>query len=69
MGKEHFFAERILIDGGNDFGGDAGEFGVAVVVGAIEDQRNEGGARGDDFVAELAGQVVAEGSGAHFGDR
>jgi len=68
MGEEHFFAEGVFVGRGDDFGGDAGKFGVAVVVGAIEDERNEGGARGDDFVAELAGQVVAEGSGAHFGD-
>jgi hypothetical protein len=69
MGEEHFFAERNLAGGrGDNFGGDAGEFGVAVVVGAIEDERNESRASGDDVMAELAGEVVPERSGAQFGD-
>ncbi len=33
-----------------------------------EDERDEAGAGLDDFQAELAGEVVAEGGGAHFGD-
>jgi hypothetical protein len=68
MGEKHLFAEGIFCDGGNDFRGDASEFRVAMMIGAIEDERNEGGARRDDFVAELASEVVAEGSGSHFGD-
>jgi hypothetical protein len=68
MSEEHFFAEGNFADGGDDLNGDAGEFCVAVVIGAIEDERNEGGVSGNDVVAELAGEVVAEGSGAHLGD-
>ncbi len=68
MGEEHFFAEGIFIGGGDDFGGDAGEIGVTLAVGGVEEERNESGARGNDLQAELSGEVVAEASGAHFGD-
>jgi hypothetical protein len=66
--EEHFFAEGMSIGGGDDFGGDAGEFGVAVVIGATEDERNEAGSRGNDVMAKLAGEVVAKGSSAHLRD-
>ncbi len=39
-----------------------------MMIVAIENERDESGARGNDIVAELASDVVAEGSGAHFGD-
>lgn len=68
MGEKHLFAERSSASGGDDFGGDASEFGIAMIVGALKDEGNEGGTSGDDFVAELVGEVVAEGSGAQFGD-
>jgi len=68
MGEKHFFTEGISWGGGDDFRGDASEFRVAMMIGAIEDERNEAGTCGDDFVAELASEVVAEGSGAHFRD-
>jgi len=68
MSEEHFFAEGIIIGGSDDLGGDAGEFGVAAVIGAIEDEGNEGGTRGNDVMAELAGEVVTEGGGSHLGD-
>ena len=53
MGEEHFFAEGIFPGGGDDFGGDSGQFGIAMMIGAIENERDESGARGNDFVAEL----------------
>lgn len=68
MREEHFFAERMFSGGSNNLRGNAREFGITPMIGTVENQRNEGGARGDDFVAELAGEVVAEGSGAHLGD-
>ncbi len=37
-------------------------------MGGGEDKRDKRGARFDDFEAELAGEVVAEAGGAHFGD-
>src|ERR1035438_6014757 len=54
--------------GGDDVGGDTGEFAVAIAVGGVKNERHERGARRDDFYVELAGKVIAEGSGAHFGD-
>jgi len=68
MSEEHFFAEGLERSGGDHVGRDAGEFGIAVMVGALEKEWDERGARGDKFVAELASEIVAEGSGAHFGD-
>ena len=68
MSEEHFFAEGTLPSGGDDVSGHTGEFCVATAVGTTEDERNKGGARGNDFVAELACEVVAEGGGAHFGN-
>ncbi len=69
MGEEHFFAKGGFVDGRDDFGGHAGEFSVAAMVGAIEDEGNERRARGEDFVTELKRKVVTEGSGADLGDR
>ncbi len=68
MSEEHFFAEGTFPSGGDDISGHTGEFSVATVVGTIEDERNKRAARGNDVVAELACEVVAEGGGAHFGD-
>lgn len=66
MSEEHLFAEGDFSGRGNDFGGDTGEIGVALLIGAIENKRNEGGSRGNKGMAELAGEVVTEGGGAHF---
>ena len=68
VGEEHFFAEGLAAGLGDHFGGDAGEVAVALAVRGSEDKRDEAGAGGDDFQAELAGEVVAEGGCAHFGD-
>jgi hypothetical protein len=68
MGEEHFFAEPSFADAGDDFGGDSGELRIALMIGSIEDERDERGTRGNNFVTELAGEVVAERGGAHFGD-
>src|ERR1700739_4047641 len=68
MGEEHFFAEGGVAPGGDDFGGDASEVGVAFAVGGMEDERDECGTSGDDVQTELAGEIVAECGGAHFGD-
>ena len=68
MGEKHFFAEGILSGGGDDLGGDSDQLGIAMMIGAIENERDESGARRNDFVAELASEVIAEGRGAHFGD-
>lgn len=68
MSEEHFSLEGMVVGAGNHFGGDAGQLGVTVVVLAVEDEGNEGGSCGNDVVAELAGEVVAEGSGADFGN-
>jgi len=72
MGDEHAFGEawsgRIVGESGNDFGGDAGEVAVVFAVGGGERERDEGGARGDDVQPELAGEIVAERSGADFGN-
>jgi hypothetical protein len=67
MGEKHFFTEGILSGGGDYFGGDSGQLGIAMMIGGIENERHESGARGNDFVAELASEVVAKGGGAHFG--
>jgi hypothetical protein len=68
MGEEHFFAEPSFAGAGDDFGGDSGELGIALIIGSMEDERDERGTRGNNFVTELAGEVVAERGGAHFGD-
>ena len=68
MGEEHFFAEGMLASRGDHVGGDTGEFGIAMLVGAMEYQGNETRASGNDFMAKLEGEVVAEGSSAHLGD-
>jgi len=69
MREKHFFAERIVVGGGDDFHRDAGKFGIAARIGPVEKKRNKSGARGDDLVAKLASEVVAKGSGADFRDR
>ncbi len=68
MSEEHFFAEGVIVGGGDHFGGDTGKLGVTPVIGAIENEGNESGARGNEWMAKLAGQLVAEGGGAHFRD-
>jgi hypothetical protein len=68
MGKEHFFAKGIFSGSGDDFGGDPRQLGIAMMIGGVENERDQSGARGDNLVAELASEVVAEGRGAHFGD-
>ena len=52
----------------SNFGAEAGEVAPAVAVVWIEDEGDEGGAGFDDAEAELSGDVVAEGGGAHLGD-
>ena len=69
MREKHFFAEGIVAGGGDDFRRDAGKFGIAARIGPVENKRNKSGTCGDDLVAKLASEVVAEGRGAHFGDR
>ncbi len=69
MRDKHFFAKGIVVGGGDDFRRDAGKFGIAARIGPVENKRNKSGPRGDDLVAKLASEFVAEGSGAHFGDR
>jgi hypothetical protein len=68
MGEEHFFAEGIFSGSGDDFGGEPRQLGIAMMIGGIENERDQSGARGNNLVAELASEVVAEGGGAHFGD-
>ena len=69
MGKEHFFAEPGFGDRGDDFGRDAGKFGIAAVIGAMEDEGNKRRARRDDLVTELTREVVTERGSAHPGNR
>ena len=69
MREKHFFAKGIVGGGGDDFRRDASKFGIAARIGPVESKRNKSGTRGDDLVAKLASEVVAEGSSAHFGDR
>ncbi len=66
--EKHFFAEVVVIGGGDDLCGDAGEFGVTLAIGGMEEERDEGGTRRNDVDAELAGEIVTERSGAHLGD-
>ena len=68
MGEEHFFAKGFVLRRGGDFGGDTGEIGITFAVCGVEDERHEGGARRNNFQAELLREVVAESGGAHFGD-
>jgi hypothetical protein len=68
MSEKHFFAKRLFCGGGDDFGRDAGELGITTMIRAIEDEGNESGTRGNDFVAELTSEVVTKGRGSHFGD-
>ena len=66
MSEEHFFAKGMIVGGGDHFGGDAGQFGIAAMALAVEDEGNKGRACGNDVVAKLASEVVTEGSGADF---
>ena len=68
MGEEHFFTKRIFTRGSYHLGGHPREFGIALMIGAMEDERDEGGTSGNDIVAKLPGEVVAEGGGAHLRD-
>ena len=68
VGEEHFFAEFFLAKGNDDVGGNSCQFAAALAIGGMKDERNERGARRDNFQAELAGEVVAERGGAHLGD-
>ena len=84
VGYEEFFAEggrvggefvaglRFVVGGrcggGDGFGGEAAEVAPAGFVLGREDERDERGASGNDVEAEMAGDLVAEAGGAHFGD-
>ena len=68
MGEEHFFAEGGVACRGDDFGGEAGEVAIAFAVGGVEKKRDKSRAGWDDVQTELAGEIVAETGGAHFGD-
>ena len=68
MGEKHFLAEGIFPGRGDDFGGDTRERGIALLISAMEEERDEGWASGNDVVAELAGEVIAERGGAHLRD-
>jgi hypothetical protein len=68
MGEKHFFAEGVFPDGSDNFGGNSREFGIAAMLRSVEYEGNERGTRGNKAMAELAGEVVAERGGAHFGD-
>jgi len=68
MSEKQFFAEGLVRGGGDHVGGDAGESGIAVMIGALENEGDECRSSGNEFMAELAGEIVAEGGGAHFGD-
>ena len=68
MGDEHLFAEELIVHGNDDWRGNAGQVAVLRLLFFCEDERNERGARLDDFQAELTGEVVAHGSCANLGD-
>jgi hypothetical protein len=75
MSDEELFTKRgslaacgFRMRGGDGFGGGAGEVAPVLGVLGVEDQRDEGGAGLDDGVAELPGELVAEGRGAEAGD-
>jgi hypothetical protein len=68
VGEEHFFAEGGVPRRGDDFGGDAGEVAVAFAIGRVKDEGDQSGAGLHDVQTELAGEIVAEAGGAHFGD-
>ena len=75
MGDEELLAEGGVGDAGlpagvgvgDDLGGEAGEIAPAVEVFGEEGQGDEAGAEGDDRVAELLGDLIAEAGGAHLG--
>ena len=55
-----------MIGGGDDLGGNTGEFGVATAVDGMEEKRDESRARRNDVDAELAGEIIAERGGTHL---
>jgi len=56
----------LVIGGGDDVGGDAGEFGVPIAVGGMKEEGNETGTGWNDLDAKLTGQVIAERGSTHF---
>ena len=68
MGEQRRLAELCLARDGGDVAGDAGKFAEQQVF-ALQCQRDQRGARFDDFQSELAGKVIGEAGGAHLGDR
>ncbi len=68
MREEHLLAKAALAGGSDDRRRDAGEAGKMRALRTGEGQRNERGAAGFDGDAELARDVVAETSGADFGN-
>src|ERR1700739_2086815 len=51
MSEEHLFAERGSASRRDDLGGDASEFGVAMIVGILEDKGNQSGTHGNEFMS------------------
>ena len=60
--------EGHFADGYDDLCGNTGEIAVVVAVFWMESERDESGPWCDDFQTELAGEIVPESGGAHFGD-
>jgi hypothetical protein len=58
----------LFAGGGDDFGGKAGEIAIVCMIFCCEDQRDETGLWLNDFQIELPGEIIAEGSGAEFGN-
>ncbi len=69
VGDEHFLAEALATDGGDHFGGDSGEVAVVLAVFGGEGQGNQRGTALAQLEPKLLCQFVAEGGGAHLGDR
>ena len=72
MSDEHLLAEarRTLarLRQAMTSAGDAAQVAPSCGVFGVEDEWDEGGAAGDDVEAELFGERVAEGGGAHLRD-
>lgn len=68
MSEEHFLPEGMVGGRSDHVGGDTCELSVAMVVGAIENERNEPRPRRDGVHTELTRKVVTKGSGAHLRD-
>ena len=69
MREKHFFAKRVFVGNHGNFGGNSSEVGIALAVAGVEQERDKGGACGNDVQPEFAGKVIAKGGGSHFGDR